>query len=271
MDERDKQGQAADGVPCIRDDMLASPPAHKEIPLIGEEMFAAPESATEPADARVDFEKSMSLAPGVTLLLIIANIFIFVVTYLQGALESKEAIVRAGALSRPELMAGQYWRLGSSMFLHANFGHLFGNCAALFVLGVATEHAYGKMRTLFLYLFAGLGASLLSTALRVGPSVGASGAIFGLMGVMIVFFRKYGKLFFLRDNRVGVVLIVWAIYSILTALAEPYIDNAAHVGGLLTGAGLALLLPAEIATRLLRAREEDPSRKFAPDKSPQSF
>ncbi|MBI1738896.1 MAG: rhomboid family intramembrane serine protease [Acidobacteria bacterium] len=253
MDEHDKSRQDAKGFPSIHEDMLSARPASpQEIRTIGEEMFAEPEPSPEPADPRVDFEKGMSLAPRAPLLLIGANIIIFVVTYLKGALESKEAIVLAGALSRAEVMAGQYWRLGSAMFLHGSFGHLFGNCVALFVLGVATEHAYGKLRTTLLYLVAGLGAGLLSTALSPGPSVGASGAIFGLMGVMIVFFRKYGKLFILRDNRVGVVLIVWAIYSILTALAEPYIDNAAHVGGLLTGAVLALLLPAQIATRVPR-------------------
>ena len=69
-----------------------------------------------------------------------------------------------------------------------------------------------------------------------GPAVGASGAIFGLLGAMIVFFYKYRDSFHLRDKRIGNVLLLWAGYSVVTAYFMPFIDNAAHVGGLLAGA-----------------------------------
>jgi rhomboid protease GluP len=68
-----------------------------------------------------------------------------------------------------------------------------------------------------------------------GPSVGASGAIFGLLGATIVLFLKYRSRLHLRDKRVGNVLLMWAAYSIGTAYFIPFVDNAAHVGGLLCG------------------------------------
>lgn len=214
-----------------------------ELTTIREDMLAAP------AETRQDFEKGMSLAPWLTLVMIAANIVVFGITLANGALQSEEAIIGAGALVRTRVLEGEVWRLVSAMFLHADFGHVFGNCLALYVLGVAGEHAYGHARLGFLYLTAGVGGALASTALTMGPSVGASGAIFGLMGVMVAFFRRHGKHFILRDNRVGVVILVWALYSIVTAFAVPYIDNSAHIGGLLTGFAVGYALRPEILER----------------------
>jgi len=220
-------------------------PTGEAPPVITPEMLA-----TSTTDSRQDFEKGMRLAPPVTLLLITANVVIFLVLVMKGALESREAIVLAGALSRERVLEGEVWRLVSAMFLHGGFDHLIGNCIALYVLGVACEHAFGTAKVGVLYLLAGLGGSLLSILWSMGPSVGASGAIFGLMGAGSVFFRKHGRKFVLRDNRVGVVLIVWALYSIVTGLTEPLIDNGAHIGGLLTGSAVALGFRPALLDRL---------------------
>ncbi|MGH9508822.1 MAG: rhomboid family intramembrane serine protease [Terriglobales bacterium] len=198
----------------------------------------------------MDFEKGMALLPVLTLVLIVANVLIFTITLFRGALESVEGILLAGALAKDAVLAGEIWRPVTAMFLHASFGHLVGNVIALYILGIACEHAYGLAKFGVLYFLAGLGGAVLSLAFATDPSVGASGAIFGLMGAGIVFFRKYGHHFFLRDNRVGVVLLVWAAYSILTAFWEPYIDNAAHIGGLVTGAALAWLMRPVLIERM---------------------
>jgi rhomboid protease GluP len=78
--------------------------------------------------------------------------------------------------------------------------------------------------------------------MSAGPSVGASGAIFGLQGAAIVLFRLHRDRLLVRDRRVGVVLIIWALYTIAGGIMEPFIDNGAHIGGALGGALIARYL-----------------------------
>ena len=75
--------------------------------------------------------------------------------------------------------------------------------------------------------------------MSAGPSVGASGAIFGLQGAAIVLFRVHRDRLLVRDRRVGVVLLIWAIYTIVGGLMSPFIDNGAHIGGAVGGALIA--------------------------------
>ena len=90
-----------------------------------------------------------------------------------------------------------------------------------------------------LYVLSGLGGSLVSMLVSAGPSVGASGAIFGLQGAAIVLLRRERDRLLVRDRRVGFVLLIWAIYTIAGGLTDPFIDNGAHIGGALGGALIA--------------------------------
>lgn len=195
-------------------------------------------------DPRADFETGMSYAPRVTLGLILLCVAVFVWEVAVGALGSTKAIIAAGALSREEFLAGQYWRLASPILLHGSVGHLVGNMLALYVLGVALEHALGWERTLILFLGSGLAGSVASVATQPGPSVGASGAIFGMMGAIVVLLHRYREVVHVRDRRVGIVLVVWAGYTLLLGLADPIIDNSAHLGGLIGGSLLAFAVTA---------------------------
>jgi rhomboid protease GluP len=185
---------------------------------------------------KIDFERGMSSTPAVTIALIVLNAAIFFVTAFRGALQSEASILRAGALSRDLVLHGEVWRLFSAMFLHGGLEHLIGNAVGLFIVGMATEHAYGKLEMLGIYFISGLAGNIFSVAINPGPAVGASGAIFGLLGATIVFFLKYKDRLHVRDKRVGNVLLMWAGYSIVTAYFIPFVDNAAHVGGLIGGA-----------------------------------
>jgi rhomboid protease GluP len=224
-------------------DQPAGPPL-----LITDDMLARPAGRPQ---APVDFERGMSYAPPVTLLLIAANIAVFVWEVGRGALTSRAGIIAAGALSRPQVLHGEWWRLVTPMFLHGSPEHLIGNMLALYVLGMACEHAVGSRPMLWLYLLSGVTGSLLSVALSPGPSVGASGAIFGLMGAVIAVLTRHQQRFYLRDKRIAAVLAAWAGYTIFTGLLSPYVDNAAHAGGFLGGAllGLRLEPKANGATR----------------------
>lgn len=129
------------------------------------------------------------------------------------------------------------------LFLHASSSHLLGNMVALAAAGAAVEEFYGPWRTAVLYLAAGLCGAVLSL-LRVKPvlSVGASGAIMGLYGVILVFLLRNRKRFSERQKmktaRVYIPLLVLALFPSLA-----YADFYSHAGGLAGGILLGLLIP----------------------------
>jgi rhomboid protease GluP len=229
--------------PPSRDPETPIPPTPVAPVLIGAHML----EPQRPVESRADFERGISYAPQLTLSLIVVNIAVFGWELATGALESEQSIIAAGALSRKLVLEGEVWRLVTPIFLHAGFEHLIGNCVALYMLGMACEHGFGILRTLLMYLVSGIGGTSLSVVMSPGPSVGASGAIFGLMGAMIVFFHRYKHRFFVRDKRIGFVLLFWAIYTVGTGFFSPEIDNWAHIGGFIVGASAASFLPARLS------------------------
>jgi rhomboid protease GluP len=185
---------------------------------------------------RVDFERRMRRMPPLTLGIIGVLFVVYMAEVAGNALASRAAIVAAGALDVVAVGAGQWWRLVSATLLHGGFEHLFGNAVALLILGMVCEHAFGRDQFVVLYVASGVAGSLVSLLTSPGPSVGASGAIFGLQGAAIVLFRRHGHRLLLRDRRIGVVLLVWAIFTIASGLVSPYLDNGAHIGGAVAGA-----------------------------------
>ena len=191
---------------------------------------------------KVDFERRMGRVPPVTIATLALLALIVVAEIRMGALASKEAIIAMGALARERVVAGEYWRLLTAPWLHGGTEHLVGNGIALYILGMVCEAAFGRAQLVVLYVLSGLGGSLVSMLVSAGPSVGASGAIFGLQGAAIVLLRRERDRLLVRDRRVGFVLLIWAIYTIAGGLTDPFIDNGAHIGGALGGALIALRL-----------------------------
>ena len=208
-----------------------------------------------PIDTRVDFERGMSYAPPATLVMLIFLAAVFAWQLSSGALATRESIIAAGALVRDRVVQGEWWRLLTATVLHGNAQHIMSNAVSLYILGMASEHAYGTHPTALIYVVSGVSGSLLSIAMGPGPSVGASGAIFGLMGAVIVLFWRYHQGLLVRDKRIGVVVAVWALLTIVTGLTTPMIDNAGHVGGLLGGMSVAWMLgrPRILSRRVLYA------------------
>jgi rhomboid protease GluP len=219
-------------------------PPHKptEQPIvITPDMLARP-GAQRGGAGRIDFERGMRHAPPLILFLILANLGMFAWEIAAGALADRETIIEAGALVREQVLAGEWWRLISAMFLHGGVDHILGNLIVLYIVGLACEHAFGGAQTAVLYFASGIAGGLLSIAAGPGPSVGASGAIFGVIAAVVVVLYRYQDRFYVRDKRIGFVLLVWAGWQILTGLASPFIDNFAHLGGLAGGALAALVL-----------------------------
>lgn len=195
----------------------------------------------------VDFEQGMGYAPPVTLAIIGLLVVVFLWELSVGALTSTSRLVDAGALVRSRVVEGEWWRMLGSTLLHGSGGHLLGNCVALYVLGMAGEHALGRWRVLVLYVASGLAGSLASVLTGPGPSVGASGAICGLMGGVVLILYRYRRVYHVRNKEIGLVLAGWAAYVIITGSLDPHIDNWAHFGGLLGGAVVGSGLRPKVA------------------------
>ncbi|MCX7923171.1 MAG: rhomboid family intramembrane serine protease [Clostridia bacterium] len=143
-----------------------------------------------------------------------------------------ESIIDLGLKVNPLIMEGEYWRLITPAFLHVDPIHLLMNSYSLFSVGPFVERILGTKKFLAIYLFAGLTGSIASFVFSQTPSLGASGAIFGLMGALIYIGQKYGRAF-------GSSFITGIAITILLNLSygftHPRIDNFGHIGGLIGG------------------------------------
>jgi rhomboid protease GluP len=191
-----------------------------------------------------------------TALLLLINISMFVIEALNGvSIFSPRMgdLLIWGANYAPLTLRGDAWRLLSSMFLHIGLLHLVVNCWALYIWGVYAEFYYGRRFYLAMYLSAGLIGSLLSIAHNVFNqqvlhdsnafviSAGASGAIMGLGGALIIAaWRPKATLHPNQALSLRALLVIMAInFGLGMSIAG--IDNAAHLGGIITGALLGLV------------------------------
>jgi membrane associated rhomboid family serine protease len=183
----------------------------------------------------------------VTFGLISLNVLLFLVaTALGGGLFkiNPEVMIRLGTDYTPLTMAGQWWRLLTSIFLHFGLFHIALNMWALYVNGRVAERIFGSVRYLVIYLVAGLSGSVLSLLWHpIVNGAGASGAIFGVLGAMLAFFLK-------REGGVPTSVIkaqltsvsIFVAYSLMNAARYRGIDNAAHLGGLIGGFVMGYIL-----------------------------
>jgi rhomboid protease GluP len=158
-------------------------------------------------------------------------------------------IVRWGANWGPLTLGGEWWRLLTCVFVHGGIIHIGFNMWCLWNLGTLAESLYGRWTYAVIYLLCGVGSSLTSVAWHPGaPSVGASGAIFGLAGALIAAF-KLGEFSVPREALSGTLrsLGMFVLYNLIFGAMIGTTDNAAHIGGLITGlivgALVALLAP----------------------------
>lgn len=180
-----------------------------------------------------------------TAALVILNILAFFAVEFSGSSEDTMHMLDCGAVYVPFILEnGEYYRIFTSMFLHFGMEHLANNMLALFVLGSRLERTVGKVRFLLIYLLGGITGNLVSLLLEIrtqayAVSAGASGAVFAVMGAMIyVILRRKGQV---GDLSVRQILIM-AVLSLYFGFTSSGVDNAAHVGGMLGGFFMAVLL-----------------------------
>ena len=168
----------------------------------------------------------------------------------MGMMSSGGPLVEAGAIARDPVAEGEWWRLITSAFLHLGFLHLGFNMFALWLFGPIIEQLYGHVEYLVLYLLCALGGSVLTIlAAPDSAAAGASGAIFGLFGLAFVVSRRRHLL--LGPQARGILSQAGGLLmlNLIITFAVPRISWTGHVGGLLVGALIGLLLaPANVPT-----------------------
>ena len=175
--------------------------------------------------------------PIMTYLLLGAIILVWLLMEMSGGSTNSQVLVEFGANYGPRILRGETWRLFTSMFLHIGLTHLAFNAYALFIFGIEMERLYGPDRYIVIYILSGLFGSLASFASR-GPQVlsaGASGAIFGVIGMNLAFFLLHRESFghFGRQRLLNTLFIIGL--NLVFGFTMPGIDNLAHLGGLLAG------------------------------------
>lgn len=171
----------------------------------------------------------------VTYSIISINIFMYILSAVmsKGFMDiNTNVLVNLGAKYNSAIVQGQWFRLFTCMFLHGGLIHIAANMYSLYSIGPLVEHLYGKIKYISIYIASGIISSLFSFWFSPYVSIGASGAIFGLLGVLFIFAlrerKRVGKSFFI--NVASAVII-----NLYIGLSLPGIDNYAHLGGLLSG------------------------------------
>jgi membrane associated rhomboid family serine protease len=182
-------------------------------------------------------------AAPVSAALMAANVAVFALTTALGAGRDEGVLVRAGALERSHVWAGEPWRLLTAAFLHLGPVHLATNVLFGFLACRLVEPALGPGRFLGLYLASAIGGSALSLLGQDGVSAGASGALFGILGALLALHRRAlgGWRPFLASRATRSL----ALGLVATAVGGSFVvhlDHLSHAGGLATGAAGAWLL-----------------------------
>lgn len=178
----------------------------------------------------------------VTIGIIVVNVIVFLMTDMF----RMEGLIRGGALSwQAVLNEHEFYRVLSCMFLHGDIGHISSNMMVLFAVGDIIEQEMGHIRYAILYVFSGIAASITSVLIHYWSeqyswSIGASGAVYGVAGAMVMMFilnpylRRQQNL-----ARMG-IFVVFLFYSLI--IGEQGIDNAAHLGGFIVGGILYFIM-----------------------------
>lgn len=168
--------------------------------------------------------------PYITYALIIINVLLYFIPLLTG---SYDKLINDFCIYAPAIKSGELYRLFTGIFLHGNLLHLAFNCYALYILGMQLESFMGKIKYLIIYLFSGLMGALFSMIFsNYSASIGASGAIFGIMGA-IVYFGYHYRVYL--GNVIKSQIIPVIVLNLAIGFLSSGIDNFAHIGGLIGG------------------------------------
>ena len=188
-------------------------------------------------DARKVEKVFRSKFPMITYMLIAVNIICFLV---PAFFSESNNVILDFCVHGPSIRYGQYYRLLTGAFLHTGIMHLAFNCYALYVLGSQLESYLGKAKYIVIYLVSAIFGSLFSMTFNGDTaSIGASGAVFGLMGALLYFGYHYRVYL---GNVIKSQILPLVIVNLLIGFLTTGVDNAAHIGGLVGGAMITMAL-----------------------------
>ncbi|HVP93138.1 MAG TPA: rhomboid family intramembrane serine protease [Acidobacteriota bacterium] len=190
------------------------------------------------------FRSSRKFMP--TYILIALNVAVYICTSVVGGdfIETNYYLILQYGQVNLLVMNGWYWQLFTSMFIHVNIVHLLGNMLFLLIFGLRAEEVFSVQEYFLIYLLSGLAGNLLTllTGPSTIPSAGASGAIFGLFGACVIYFRRaFGQ---------SIVTALLYAFFLLIINSGPGVNVLAHFGGLaaglLMGYGIAVARRARV-------------------------
>lgn len=180
-----------------------------------------------------------------TIGLLVINIAVFFYLAFQGMTEDGAFMVAHGAMYVPCVMElGEYYRMVTSMFMHFDLNHLMNNMITLGALGWQLELEVGKIKYLIIYFLSGVFGNMLSMLQEIyadeyAVSVGASGAIFGIIGSLLyIALRNHGRI----RNVSGKGILFMIVLTLYHGYTNMGINNMAHIGGLIMGFAMGILL-----------------------------
>ncbi|HEY5561283.1 MAG TPA: rhomboid family intramembrane serine protease [Clostridiaceae bacterium] len=194
-------------------------------------------------EGSLDYQRRVALSKNeskkyyfITYILISINVFMFIISAIlsQSVMSiSTNVLISLGAKVDYLIASGEVYRLITCMFLHGGLMHIVLNMYALYAIGPLIEKVYGRKAYIILYMLSGILSSLFSFVFSPSVSIGASGAIFGLMGAVLIYAFKYrsqlGRKFL---NNISMII---AINLAIGITLMSYIDIYAHIGGLIGG------------------------------------
>lgn len=185
-------------------------------------------------DARETEDVFKEKKPIVTVILMSINILVFILSMLPGM---GDFIIDKFANYGPLVRSGEYYRLITCAFVHVDILHIAFNMYSLYIIGSQIESFFGKAKYLIIYFASAITGSLLSIIFSNIPSIGASGAIFGLLGAML-YFGYYYRVYL--GNTMNRTILPIIIANLMLGFMSKGIDNAAHIGGLIGGILLSM-------------------------------
>lgn len=187
-----------------------------------------------------DFLLSLKVNMKVTYIILITNLVIWLATEIAGGSTNGLVLLRFGALHKDLVFHGEVWRMVSSAFLHIGILHLIVNSYTLYQLGDFIEDFFGRKKFIATYVLTAISASVLSILFSDAISAGASGALFGLTGLLLG--NAWAKKTYSTDLPIDErQLIPFVLYNLWFGMVSPGIDNWAHIGGLIGGIVLGFI------------------------------
>ena len=184
--------------------------------------------------------KQIAAMPWVNISLVAINVIVFLICTFTG-----EMLYNKGAIGVKDIMEGNsYYRVITSMFLHWDIQHLFGNMIVLYYIGEIVEKKVGHISYAVIYFLSGIAGNIFSMGyeLLIGEfysSVGASGAVFGVEGALFfLVILNHGKLEYMTVGRLAFAIM----FSLYSGFTSTNVNNAAHIGGVLIGFAATVII-----------------------------